>query len=106
MPNPPKKSNGPPAKGNPAAKPLAAGKGPAAKPQPAGAKPPPAADKPAAKKPAPAKKTFADSSGRRKIGQVLLDLGLLDEDQLWEILDQVKTSGQRTGEIALARGLI
>lgn len=100
QPNPPKKSNGPPAKGNPAAKPA-----PGAKPQAAGAKPPPA-KAPPPKKPPEKRRTSSDSGGRRKIGQVLIDLGFIDEDQLWEILDEAKNSGQRTGEVAVARGLI
>src|SRR5262245_16802532 len=108
QPNPQKKTNGPPAKGNPGAKPAApAGKVP---PKPAAAAKPAAdkapAEKTPAKKPAAPKRTSSDSGGRRKIGQVLIDLGYIDEDQLWEILDEAKSSGQRTGEVAVARGLI
>jgi type IV pilus assembly protein PilB len=45
------------------------------------------------------------TSGRR-IGQVLVDLGLLDEDQLWEVLDEAKNTGNQTGQVAVSRGLI
>lgn len=63
-----------------------------------------APQKPAgAKKPAAAKK---ESGGRRKIGQVLIDLGFLDEDQLWEILEEAKNTGQLTGQVAVGRGII
>src|SRR5258705_442861 len=44
--------------------------------------------------------------GKRKIGQVLIDLGLIDEDQLWEILEESKNTGQLTGQCAVNRGLI
>lgn len=47
-----------------------------------------------------------ESGGRRKIGQVLIDLGFIDEDQLWEILEEAKSTGQLTGQVAVNRGLI
>ena len=89
---------------------------PGAKPPTPGAKPPangaPAAKpKPAAepgKAPA-AKKTRADGStrgGKRRVGQVLVDLGFIDDDQLWGILDEAKSSGLPTGQVAVSRGLI
>src|SRR6516162_2698814 len=82
----------------PAAKPPAAGPGkPAAKPP---------AEKP--KKPAepvPAKSVGARVGGR-KLGQVLIDLGFIDDDQLWEILDEGKNTGAPVGQVALQRGLI
>ena len=37
---------------------------------------------------------------------MLIDLGFIDDDQLWELLDEAKTTGQRIGEVAAARGLI
>src|SRR5262245_5760374 len=108
-----------PGAGKPAAQPGAsrpAGAGPA-KPGTPGAKPGapagkpgatptkgPAAGKPAAKKPAAKKEK--DSGGRRRIGQVMVDLGFLDEDQLWELLEEAKNTGQPTGQVALGRGLI
>jgi type IV pilus assembly protein PilB len=125
---PPKKPNGPPAKPTapqgsakpgagkqptPPAKP-APGKQPAPPPKPtAGKQPPakpapakgPAGKKPPAPKPVVSKKSGASAGGRR-IGQVLVDLGYVDDDQLWEILDEAKNSNQLTGQVALARGLI
>jgi type IV pilus assembly protein PilB len=61
-----------------------------------------------AKKPAAKSKPDKDSrnEGTRKIGQVLIDLGFIDEDQIWEILDEAKSTGQLTGQVALSRGLI
>jgi len=47
----------------------------------------------------------AHGSGRR-IGQVLIDLGFLDEDQLWDILEEAKNNAQPTGQVAVGRGLI
>jgi type IV pilus assembly protein PilB len=104
--------------GNSGIKPAAPGARPAApgqKPAPPGAKPPapanraqPSANKPAAaKKPAPAAKPQErEAGGRRRIGQVLVDLGFIDDDQLWSILDEAKTSLQQTGQVAVSRGLI
>jgi type IV pilus assembly protein PilB len=70
-----------------------------------------AAKKPAAgKKPPPAKAVRHNknepNTGTRKLGQVLIDLGLIDEDQLWEILDEAKNTGQLTGQIVVSRGVI
>ncbi len=66
----------------------------------------PAAAKPAAK-PAAAKPELTSSErGRRKFGQVLIDLGYLDEDQLWELLEEAKSTGKLIGETAKARGII
>jgi type IV pilus assembly protein PilB len=94
-------------------KPAAAGKpaAPAGKPA---AKPPSAPGKagngkPAAKAPTPAKKGSAKTTspgGRRRFGQVLVDLGFLDEDQLWEVLEEAKNTAQPVGQVAVARGLI
>src|SRR5437879_3584128 len=123
-PQPPKKPTQP-------AKPQAGGKpAPTGKPAP-GAKPPakPAdgktadgktadgkaaeAKKPATggpKKPQPAAKPMpareAAHGGGRRFGQVLIDLGFLDEDQLWDILEEAKNTSQLTGQVALGRGLI
>jgi type IV pilus assembly protein PilB len=44
--------------------------------------------------------------GARKLGQILVDLGFIDENQQWEIIDEAKTTGVRVGEAAVARGLI
>jgi len=93
-----------PPTGKPGATPAKAGATPPAKPvTPQPAKP--AAKKPAAKKPAAAAKP-RESGGKRKFGQVLIDLGFIDEDQLWEILEEAKSTGQMTGQVAVNRGLI
>src|SRR3954468_14017697 len=81
------------------AKPGAAPQKPAAKADGAGGKPP-------VKKPTAKAKGDGESGGRRKIGQVLIDLGFIDEDQLWEILDESKSTGLQTGQCAINRGLI
>jgi type IV pilus assembly protein PilB len=113
----------PPAAGKPAPKPVA--------PDKAGAKPAAAAGKPAdakvttkpgAKPPAgkapPAKtgkgvtlskKAAADKEdrgGTRRLGQVFVDLGFIDEEQLWEVVEDAKTTGQMIGAAAVSRGLI
>jgi type IV pilus assembly protein PilB len=97
-----------------AGKPPTAGGKPAAPAKPGADKPTttdkvvagkPPVGKPAAKRaPVPAKGVA--KTGGRKIGQVLIDLGFIDEDQLWEILDLAKTSGQLTGQVAIDKGLI
>jgi type IV pilus assembly protein PilB len=111
-PTPPGAKPAPPAGGKPTAGPVKPTAGPV-KPTASSGKPPakpvngaPAAKgpaKPAAKKPT---KRESSSGGRRKIGQVFLDLGFVDDDQLWEILEEAKSTGQPTGQVAVARGLI
>jgi type IV pilus assembly protein PilB len=96
------------------------------KPGAPGGKPPAPAGKPGAKpaapagkggngkpasKPAPAKKSAGkggggSSGGKRRFGQVLVDLGFVDEDQLWEVLEEAKNTAQPVGQVAVARGLI
>lgn len=61
---------------------------------------------PEKKKPAPKRDKDWSDSGRRKIGQIMIDLGFLDEGQLFDILDEVRNTGVRTGQVALTRGLI
>ncbi|HWG42219.1 MAG TPA: ATPase, T2SS/T4P/T4SS family [Gemmataceae bacterium] len=120
---PPKKPVPP---GAPGSKPAAGAKPPAGKPQavtnkpgvpgkPAAApgKPTPPAGKAGNGKPAgkpPVKKSASkgggSSGGKRRLGQVLVDLGFLDEDQLWEIIEEAKNTAQPIGQAALARGLI
>jgi type IV pilus assembly protein PilB len=75
--------------------------------QPSGPAKPPAA-KPGTPKPVKkaASRRESSGSGKRKIGQVLIDLGLIDEDQLWEILEEAKNTSQLTGQVAVGRGLI
>jgi type IV pilus assembly protein PilB len=103
--------------GKPAAKPAEkpADK-PAAKPnegKTAEGKPAEKARAPVAKKGASAKKpagkpgaASAGTGGGRKIGQVMVDLGFIDDDQLWELLDEAKNTGVLLGQAVLARGLI
>lgn len=90
--------------GKPPAKPQGVTGKPAAKPTvPAGK------DGKPAPKTAPAKKgggKAASSGGKRRIGQVFIDLGFADEDQLWEILEEAKNTAQPVGQVAVARGLI
>jgi type IV pilus assembly protein PilB len=111
----------------PAAKPAGQGNGAPAGKQPAPAKPgtpgkPATPAKPAAKAPAkpapkPAPKPAAKpgvrhagpapgTGGKRRLGQVLVDLGFADEDQLWELLEEAKNTGQPVGQVAVARGLV
>jgi type IV pilus assembly protein PilB len=97
----------------PAPKKPAAPGAPAARPAPAKPAAAPAAKgdvkKPAAKKgpaAAPVKASMASKGTGRKIGQVLVDLGFLDEDQLWEVLEEAKNTSTLTGQVAISRGLI
>jgi type IV pilus assembly protein PilB len=92
----------PPAKVPPKAPPPKADAAKAAAPGAAKATPPKGKDE--KREPRPAK--AAQSRGGRKLGQVLVDLGFVDDAQLWEILDEAKTSGSPVGQVALARGLI
>src|SRR5262249_5481231 len=92
-----------------AAKPGATPQKPGAAPQKPGATP--AKGQGGAGKAPPPKKPVAkgkgdSGGGKRKIGQVLIDLGFIDEDQLWEILEESKSTGQMTGQCAINRGLI
>jgi len=114
----------PPAAKAPPAKPAPPGAKPPLKPAPAKvgdgapAQPPSKPDAPPRKpsekpvvsardhKPAPVKASTSSRSGTRRMGQVLVDLGYIDEDQLWEILDEGKNSGAPVGQVALQRGLI
>jgi type IV pilus assembly protein PilB len=114
----------PPAAKAPPAKPAPPGAKPPIKPAPAKvgdgapAQPPSKPDAPPRKpsekpvvsardhKPAPVKASTSSRSGTRRMGQVLVDLGYIDEDQLWEILDEGKNSGAPVGQVALQRGLI
>lgn len=89
---------------------------PAEAPRPAGARPPAEAPKPGAggakppAKPVPKlgqkKPVKGGSRGTRKIEQVLVDLGFIDEDQLWDLMDEAKNSAQTVGEVAVGRGLL
>jgi type IV pilus assembly protein PilB len=48
----------------------------------------------------------AKTVGGRRLGQVLVDLGFMDDEQLWELLDEAKNTGGQLGQVALGRGLI
>jgi len=109
----------PPAKpGAPAARPTSAEGKPAAVPPKPGA-PAPKSDAPAAKKPgdkqavsaskfkpAPVKSTGTGRTVGRRLGQVLVDLGYIDEGLLWEVLDEAKNLGLPLGQICVQRNLI
>jgi type IV pilus assembly protein PilB len=122
-PVPPKKPTPPAGKVTPPSKPAPPGAKPVPPAKPDGtAKPqvskptPPKPAKPGPAKPAPGKSSGGKkpsakaggggSGGNRKLGQVLVDLGFIDDDQLWEVLDEAKNGGQPTGQVAVARGLI
>ncbi len=117
--NPPKKPIVPPSKPGTSPRPAGAGKPtpPTGKPPVPGAKPPQSIKPPAkpGAKPAPgkpgvpAKRASAGKgrdTGKRRFGQVLIDLGFIDEDQLWEVLDEAKNGGIQVGQAALSKGLI
>src|SRR6267142_1692475 len=80
-----------PAAPKPPAKPNAVG----GKPQP-GAKPAAKGDKKPIKR--EREKSWTAESGGRKIGQVMVDLGFIDESQLWDILEEARTNGVRVGQ--------
>ena len=42
----------------------------------------------------------------RRLGQVLVDLGYIDDGQLWEILDEAKNMGLPLGQVAVSKGLL
>jgi type IV pilus assembly protein PilB len=97
----PGKADGPPKDGppKPAAKSANGQTAPAGKP----------AAKPAAK--APAKvvnrpKTWGNEGGSRKLGQVLVDLGYLDEAQLDELFFEARSSDTPLERLVVDRGLV
>jgi type IV pilus assembly protein PilB len=59
-----------------------------------------------APKPAAVRANQSTRGGSRRIGQVLIDLGFLDEEQLWDVLEEAKSGGQPCGQVAVSRGLI
>lgn len=109
-PKDPKKPTTPPAgapKKPESAKPgAAAAKGPTAKPAATTAKPAAATSAKPTPKPAVRERDWSEVGGRRKIGQILVDLGFIDESQLWDILEESRTNGVRVGQVALNRGLV
>ncbi len=86
-----------------AAKPPApAGQAPAGQTPARPAAKPPAKSAPPAKKAAPRER----STGKRKIEQVLQDLGFIEEDQIWDLSGEAKETNRSIGEVAVSRGLI
>ena len=93
-------------------------------PAPVGAKPPvkpatPSAPtkppaKPAGKPAVPASAVKAapiagkgvDKASGRRIGQIFIDLGYIDDGQLWELLEDAKQKGTKLGQAAIAKGLV
>jgi type IV pilus assembly protein PilB len=57
-------------------------------------------------KPAPVAAGSANRTTGRRLGQVLIDLGYIDDDQLWGILDEAKNVGLPIGQVAVTKGLI
>jgi type IV pilus assembly protein PilB len=44
---------------------------------------------------------------QRRLGQILVDLGYITEDQLWDILEEQKQSpGEIIGQVAIRMGLV
>ncbi|MCS7168631.1 MAG: type II secretion system ATPase GspE [Gemmatales bacterium] len=74
--------------------------------RPTGTSSPPAKATPAREKVGEKRPAERTSGGRRKLGQILVDLGYIDEDQLWDLLNEARTLQQPIGQVALARGLI
>ncbi|MBI1831319.1 MAG: Flp pilus assembly complex ATPase component TadA, partial [Planctomycetes bacterium] len=116
----PKPAGTPPAAGKPEAtppsspaKPAApAGQGKPAAPAPKadGGAPKKPSDKPAVPaskhKPAPVRAGSGNRTTGRRLGQVLIDLGFLDDAQLWELLDEAKSLTLPLGQVAVSKGLI
>ena len=74
--------------------------------------PPPKKPGPPVKGPARMAKKAGDDGGSlgagggKKLGQVLIDLGYIDEDQLWDLLQEARDNGQLLGQVVLGRGLV
>ena len=107
---PPAKPGEKPAAPKPAGASAPAAKIGAAPAKPDGAAPKKPSDKPAIPaskhKPAPVKAGNANRTTGRRLGQVLIDLGYIDDGQLWEILDEAKNLSLPIGQVAVKRGLI
>jgi type IV pilus assembly protein PilB len=49
----------------------------------------------------------SDRMAQRRLGQILVDLGYLTEDQLWDVLEEQKQSpGEIIGQVAIRMGLV
>ncbi|MBX9678453.1 MAG: Flp pilus assembly complex ATPase component TadA [Gemmataceae bacterium] len=57
-------------------------------------------------KPEPVRGSGGGRTSGRRLGQVLVDLGYIDDGQLWELLDEAKSKGVMIGQAAMSRGLI
>src|SRR5581483_5211850 len=64
--------------------------------------------KPAAKPAGEARpKAWAGADGgNRKFGQVLVDLGYIDQEQLWDLLEEARNHDQSLARVVLDRGLV
>ena len=86
-----------------------AGRGQAAAGQTGSAKPAAQAGR-EARKAAPAehkaKAWVGADGGNRKFGQVLVDLGYIDQEQLWDLLEQARSTDQSLSRVVLDRGLV
>ena len=119
VPKPPSAPVGKPAAGavppppKPPAKPASAA-GATGAASPAATDKPARPNKPASKpavpaskhQPAPVKASQSTKTTGRRLGQVFIDLGYIDEGQLWELLDEAKNSGKMLGQTAIGRGLV
>ena len=43
---------------------------------------------------------------QRKLGQILVDLGYLTDDQLWDVLEEQKQSSGLIGQVAVRMGMV
>lgn len=48
----------------------------------------------------------ARSGGHKKLGQILVDLGFISEEQQWQLLDLQRQSGALTGQVAIEQKFI
>ncbi len=93
-----------PASGNPAPKPAnPQAQNPAQKPPTGKIEPAP---KPAQQQPAPAKKPVRKRSAVRTLGQVLVDLGFIDDAQLDSIEEEARTTDQSIEDVVRGRVLV
>jgi type IV pilus assembly protein PilB len=98
-----------PADGAKPAAPAAKAPTPGTKPTVPAAKPAANADKPAPKKVAAKTRSWGasnDGGGRRKIGQIFIDLGFIDEAQLMDLLEDARSKGIRVGQAGIERNLL
>jgi len=43
---------------------------------------------------------------QRKLGQILVDMGYLTDDQLWDVLEEQKQSSGLIGQVAVRMGMV